>query len=263
MSQSSLAATTAAMAATATPAPSAVTATPASSATTVAASSSSSAMSTLADASASAVTAVADAHAPAAPAMAVVAAQAAAKALGKNKGNTATVSSGMASEVFAVRVEYALKELAMTGYDAIDSGFVSELRQLAQVATEIGFSKVSSLLSELVIACENFVRYSDDKQAQAITSAIAHLFFALSFLNFGGGNGPAASAGSTAATATGAANAANDAANGSSLGGEAAATVLDDDEIDGGSVKQTAGDKEAGDLSPEFLAALDSDDDFL
>lgn len=261
MSQSSLAATTAAMAATATPAPSAVTATPASSATTVAASSS--AMSTLADASASAVTAVADAHAPAAPAMAVVAAQAAAKALGKNKGNTATVSSGMASEVFAVRVEYALKELAMTGYDAIDSGFVSELRQLAQVATEIGFSKVSSLLSELVIACENFVRYSDDKQAQAITSAIAHLFFALSFLNFGGGNGPAASAGSTAATATGAANAANDAANGSSLGGEAAATVLDDDEIDGGSVKQTAGDKEAGDLSPEFLAALDSDDDFL
>lgn len=262
MSQSSLAATTAAMAATATPAPSAVTATPASSATTVAASSSS-AMSTLADASASAVTAVADAHAPAAPAMAVVAAQAAAKALGKNKGNTATVSSGMASEVFAVRVEYALKELAMTGYDAIDSGFVSELRQLAQVATEIGFSKVSSLLSELVIACENFVRYSDDKQAQAITSAIAHLFFALSFLNFGGGNGPAASAGSTAATATGAANAANDAANGSSLGGEAAATVLDDDEIDGGSVKQTAGDKEAGDLSPEFLAALDSDDDFL
>lgn len=215
----------------------------------------------------SALTAVAndgcdDMVASAAPNVVKGEAQSALQALAQNAGkadNQAAVSNGLASEVFAVRVEYALKELAMTGYDAIDSGFVSELRQLAQVATEIGFAKVGSLLSELVTSCENFVRYNENEQAQAITSAVAHLFFALSFLNFGGGNSSVAND----ASAHGQINAVSSDAI-SSLGAEAASTMLKvDDELGGGVNQAATSDKEAGDLSPEFLAALDSDDDFL
>lgn len=189
----------------------------------------------------SSVSSVSSADAPSSvgvPTVAAVSATASTKAAPADKA--VAVSQGLASEVFAVRVEYALKELAMTGYEAIDSGFVGELRQLATVAMEIGFTKVSSLLNELVTACENFVRYNENEQAQAITTAIAHLFFALSFLNFGSGG------------------AAKDAA---ATGASAGANNAGDDESDGEA--NDADDADDGGMSPEILAALDSDDDFL
>ena len=108
-----------------------------------------------------------------------------------------SASNKSSSEVFAEQVDRILQELVVTGYDATDSGFLIELDQLIKIGSEIGFTKVSDLLQKLGDSCESYMRYNSNEYAQHVTQAVAHLHFALSFLNFGktaqeGGNESAA-----------------------------------------------------------------------
>lgn len=149
---------------------------------------------------------------------------------GSASAASGSAAGSSASEVFARQLGRALEELYVTGFDAIDSGFLVEMENIAKISREIGFDKVSELITDLITTCENYSRYGSNRNAQGVMQALAHLYFAQSFLNFGKSDAKAMS------------------------------SELEEALVDG----EEAGEKkETGDLSDEFLAALDNDNDYL
>lgn len=119
------------------------------------------------------------------------------------------------------QLEAAIKELLQLGYDSIEGDMVGEMREMAKIAKDIGFSFLQQMIADCATASENYMRTGSEREAVVLTTAIARLQFALSQTNFGASN--------SAYTGSGTGSGSSGADTGSGQG-DANANVNNDDE---------------------------------
>ena len=119
------------------------------------------------------------------------------------------------------QLEAAIKELLQLGYDSIEGDMVGEMREMAKIAKDIGFSFLQQMIADCATASENYMRTGSERDAVVLTTAIARLQFALSQTNFGASN--------SAYTGSGTGSGSSGADTGSGQG-DANANVNNDDE---------------------------------
>lgn len=121
------------------------------------------------------------------------------------------------------QLEAAIKELLQLGYDSIEGDMVGEMREMAKIAKDIGFSFLQQMIADCATASENYMRTGSEREAVVLTTAIARLQFALSQTNFGASN----SAYTGSGTGSGSGSSGTDTGSGQ---GDANANVNNDDE---------------------------------
>ena len=119
------------------------------------------------------------------------------------------------------QLEAAIKELLQLGYDSIEGDMVGEMREMAKIAKDIGFSFLQQMIADCATASENYMRTGSEREAVVLTTAIARFQFALSQTNFGASN--------SAYTGSGTGSGSSGADTGSGQG-DANANVNNDDE---------------------------------
>lgn len=98
--------------------------------------------------------------------------------------NTPSLESNFTLEenLFASEVYNSCLELSILGFASIDQVTIDKLQSLIENSTKQGFTLLANLLSELVIALQNYQRLSIEDNAQVIVTLISKVVFCLSFI---------------------------------------------------------------------------------